>query len=220
MRTYLLLASALLAGCGAAESAPATAGAGPSSAPAECTATTGDKLPAGWVETGATLQVTLKDKKPAGIEGHPKDGPVHPVPMPPEGQEKEAMAQEVCRLGGLLAVVDRSAAQTRDGAVVLRVARPAAPSEKADLALFCSGPPDPRMAGGNFDASQMRTLAMMGMGEVLTTPRWRSWLVAQGRRVRAAEGPDKDKIYGEMVAELRAAGAPQDCWFTKAITAR
>jgi hypothetical protein len=209
----------LLAGCGASGGAPAEA---PPSAPAECTAGFGATPPAGWIEGGVTIQVTFKGGKPTAAEGHAADGKVSPVLLPGDGKEKdrEALSQEVCRLGGLYGAVDPAAMKRDEGTVAVRVMKPAAPSEKADLALFCAGPPDPRLASGSFDPSQMRTLAMLTLREVLTTPRWRSWIVAQGRRVQAAEGPAKDKIYAEMVAELRAAGAPQSCWFAGAVLQR
>jgi hypothetical protein len=216
MRSPILVACLALSGCAASGEPPAD----PSAAPAECTATVGGRLPAGWVDTGATLRVTVEHKKPTAMEGRAADGSAHPITLPVGGNEKEVMAQEICRLGGLLGVVDRAAAKTETGEIVVHVAKPSAPSEKADLALFCAGPPDPRIAGAELDPSQLRTLAMLAMPEVLTTARWRTWIVAQGRRVRAAEGPAKEKIYTEMVAELRAAGAPEGCWFAKAVLGR
>jgi hypothetical protein len=37
--------------------------------------------------------------------------------------------------------------------------------------------------------------------------------------MREAEGPAQDKVYADMVAELRAAGAPEGCWFAKVVLA-
>ena len=214
MRNPILLAAAFVAGCGAAGPGPAA----PADAAAECTAVTFSRMPAGWVETGATVVVTTKGGSPAGIEGHGADGAVHPVPLPP-GKEKEAMLGEVCRLGGVAALVPKDANETKDSQVALRVVKPSAPSDKADLDLFCAGPPDPRIAAMDPDPAQLRTLAMLSLTEVLTTPKWRSWIVARGRRVQEAEGPAKHKVYADMVAELRAAGAPEGCWFAKAVLA-
>jgi hypothetical protein len=214
-----VLAFVLVAGCRASGAAPAD---DPTPAPTECTASYGTTLPEGWVDTGAALHVTLKAGKPTGAEAHSADGKVRPVPLPAEGREKQwdAIVQEICRLGGLYGAVDPVVAKKNEGTLIVRVLKPSAPSEKADLALFCADPPDPRLAPGKFDPAMMPTMATLILAELLTTPRWRSWIVAQKRRLLTAEEPARDKIYAEMVAELRAAGAPEDCWFAGAVRPR
>jgi hypothetical protein len=216
MRSFILPAAAFVAGCGGAGPGPAAS----ADAAGECTAAALSRMPAGWIETGATVVVTTKGGRPAGIEGHRADGAVHTVPFTP-GKEEEAMLGEVCRLGGVGALFPdadpEDAMRVKDSQVALRVVKPSAPSDKTDLDLFCAGPPYPWIAV--MDPDPARTLAMHSLTAVLTTPKWRSWLVAQKRRMREAEGPAQDKVYADMVAELRAAGAPEDCWFAKAVLA-
>jgi hypothetical protein len=218
MRSLVLPAFLLLSACAASGEAPAS---GPQAAPAECTAVFGKQAPAGWIDTGAVVRVTFKGGKPTAVEGQAPGGAVHAVTLPVDGEDKqrEAMSQEICRLGGLFGALDAPPREAKDGTVALHVTRPPAPSEKADLALFCAGPPDPRLAAGGFDSQAMRVLAMLALREVLTTPRWRSWILAKSRRLRDAEAQAKDAVYAEMVAELRAAGAPEACWFASTILA-
>jgi hypothetical protein len=217
MRTWLACGGFVLAGCaGSAASsgqAPAPVAAGAADGAGECSAEIAFKIPDGWVDTGATVVAATRDKKLASVEGRARDGTVHAAPGP---LTDETPMQEACRLGGAMVVLDIEARDEEP--VVMRVIRPKIADEKADIALMCAGPPGPGLVTGETDAIMKRMIAFTVYRERVTSPRWRGWLFRIAQQAKTTKMAALDQLFAGGAAELRAAGAPADCWFVGALT--
>ncbi len=218
--TKLGLAAVLLAlplsACGGSAPPAKSGGDAPStetthaSAAGKCTATTSEKVPAGWVQVGS-LVVNVAAGKPSTLDVKDASGKVLGTETLPAAKKdaREPIRLAVCKTGGVIGVVQGGKPAPDATSVTLLTYKPAKEDEAGDVALLCTMPGD---IPPDFDESQRMRVAAMIYEERLTSPRWRTWLTGMGAELRDAAEADATTIKRKHGTELQGA-AKGACWF-------
>lgn len=180
------------------------------SAAGKCTATTSEKVPAGWVQAGS-LVVHVNAGAPGTLEVKDAAGSVLATETLPAAKKdaREPIRLAVCKTGGVLGVIQGGKPDPGATSVTLLTYKPAKEDEAGDVALLCTMPGD---IPADFDESQRMRVAAMIYEERLTSPKWRTWLTGMGAELRDAADTDAMAIKRKHGTELQGA-AKGACWF-------